>query len=191
MRLYIPTKYTENEEKEKEEEDNGVINHSAETIKDEILKMANVGSLGDAIAVLSEITIIAPRGKFDIQMLKNVLKIHGPSHDYKIPYNNVTKAFLLPKQDGVHIAIVLALSNPLRQGNTTYQYIVFQFKNGIEKTVNINLPEDENERKSILKSELPSSLTGEEFDIMAKLLKALIGIQIVIPHNFKRYYILI
>jgi structure-specific recognition protein 1 len=189
MRLYIPTKYNENEEEK--EEDNEVISHSAETIKDEILKLANVGSLGDAIAVLPEITIVAPRGKFDIHMLKNVLKIHGPSHDYKIPYTNITKAFLLPKQDGVHIAIVLALSTPLRQGNTTYQYIVFQFKNGIEKTVNINLPENESERKLILKSELPSTLTGEQFDIMAKLLKALIGVQIVIPHNFKRYCLLI
>lgn len=189
MRLYIPMIHNENEEEK--EKDNGVITHSAETTKDEILKLANIGSLGDAIAVLPEVTILAPRGKFDIHMLKNALKIHGPSHDYKIPYTNVSKAFLLPKQDGVHIAIVLALSTPLRQGNTSYQYIVFQFKNGMEKSVNINLPEDEDERKLILKSELPATLSGEQFDIMAKLLKALIGIQIVIPHNFKRYSLLI
>jgi structure-specific recognition protein 1 len=179
MRLYIPTKYIENDKEEEE------ISHSAELVKDEIFKLANVGSLGESIAVLSEVSLLAPRGKFDLHMLKNVLKIHGPSHDYKINYKHILKTFLLPKQDGVHIAMVLQLSTPLRQGNTAYPFIVFQFKNDNEKTIALNLPEDESERKELLKSDISNPLTGEQFDIVAKLFKALIGVNIVIPHAFK------
>lgn len=187
MRLYIPNKQGEGQEEEtKEGEENGVIKHNAEVIKEEILKMANIGSLGEALAVVPEISLLAPRGKFDVHMLKNILKIHGPSHDYKIHYKNITKAFLLPKQDGNHIVLVLALDNPIRQGNTTYPFVVFQFKSGNKKTVKLNLPEDEEERKAILKSDIASELTGEVIDIMANLLKSIVGISIVIPGSFKK-----
>jgi structure-specific recognition protein 1 len=179
MRLYLPTRVRENDNEEEE------VSHSAELVKEEILKLANVGSLGESIAVLPEVPLLAPRGKFDLHMLKNVLKIHGPSHDYKIAYKHILKTFLLPKQDGVHIAMVVQLSTPLRQGNTPYPFIVFQFKNGNVRTITLNLPEDEAERKDLFKSEIPSEITGEQFDIVAKLFKAFIGVNIVIPHAFK------
>jgi structure-specific recognition protein 1 len=81
--------------------------------------------------------------------------------------------------------MVLQLATPLRQGNTNYPFIVLQFKNDNERTVDLNLPEDETERKELLKSDISTPLKGEQFDIVAKLFKALIGINIIIPHNFK------
>ena len=197
MRLYIPNKASEaGDEEDKassvksggsENEKERVVNsrHSAEILKDEIMKYANVGTLGEAIAHVPEVPMITPRGKFDLYMLKNVLKIHGPSHDYKISYKNISKAFLLPKPDGVHFAFVVGLINPLRQGNTTYPFLVFQFKKQSEKTVILNLPEDEDERKAILKSDIDGVLKGELLDIVAKLFKSLIGIAVIIPGSFR------
>ena len=95
---------------------------------------------------------------------------------------------MLPKPDGIHIAFVIALVSPLKQGKTTYPYLVFQIKNNQEKTVELNLPENAEERKLVLKNEIDNTITGQLYDILAKLVKALIGIRIVIPSNFKRYY---
>jgi len=198
MRLYIPNKSSDENKGEGEEKasknspksddsemevDNETNVTLAETIKEEITKYANIGSFGDSIAHFPEISMLTPRGKFDVYMLKNALKIHGPSHDYKISYKNIARAFLLPKTDGVHLAFVVALNNPIRQGKTVYPFLVFQFKDKApHKPVTLNLPEDEAERKALFKSDIvDSTMTGEVYDNMAKLFKALIGISVVIP----------
>ena len=183
IRLYIPTKLTENKETE-EGEDNNL--HEAGKIKEEILKLANIGSTGDEIAIIPELPLITPRGKFDLHIFKDYLKIHGQTHDYKIPFKGITKIFLLPHVDKIHIAFVLGIEPPIRQGNTTYPFLVFQIKQEIESTIKLNLPQDEEERKKFLKSPLEgNSLSGNVYDIMAKLFKAIIGINIVIPGNFR------
>jgi structure-specific recognition protein 1 len=134
--------------------------------------------LGESIAVVPELPLILPRGKFDVHFLKNALKIHGPSHDYKIPYKNILKAFLLPKPDGVHINFVLSLSSALRgQGNTNYPFLVFQFKNKNEKSIQLSHIEKY--------PGLKSPIEGELFDIMAKLFKHIINIGVIIPGSFK------
>lgn len=197
MRLYLPNKVSpEEDEKVKEGEDSKSevsdksdksqkMKHSAEIIREEISKLANTGALGESIAHVPEVSMITPRGKFDLYMLKNAMKIHGPSHDYRISYTQATKAFLLPKPDGIHIVFVVSLASPIRQGNTTYNYLVFQFKNNTQKTVELNLPANEEERKKILKNDISSPLNGEMYDVIAKLFRGLIGIPIVIPGSFK------
>lgn len=201
MRLFMPNKGTDGKfdnnahtaREDKMDDDDAKSNksqeeeekHSAELFKEEIMKFTNIGSMGEAIAHVPEIPMITPRGKFDLYMMKNLLKIHGPSHDYKIPYKNISRSFLLPKPDGHHIMFVVGLISPLRQGNTQYPFLVFQFKNKVHKEIILNLPEDENERKAIFKSELTSPLTGELFDIVAKLFKSMIGVGIIIPGSFK------
>ena len=159
--------------------------NTAESIKDEISKLANIGSLGEAIAIVSEIPMLTPRGKFDVYMLKNAIKIHGASHDYKISHKNISQVFVLPKPDGVHVAFVVGLANALRQGNTSYPFLVFQFKNDLKRTVEVNIPEDEKERKAILKTDIASELSGVLFDIMAKLFQALVGVRVTMPGSFR------
>lgn len=192
MKIFIPNKNQESEEgkenkdeNEEKNDENNKVQTTAEKIKDEISKYVNDGSLGGAIAVLSEVQMMTPRGKFDIHFQKNALKIHGQSNDFKISFKNIQRSFILPKPDGVHLAIVLALSTPIRQGNTSYPFLVFQFKNKTQKTIELNIPEDENERKAIFKNPIEPSITGEMFDIMAKLVRSLIGIGIIMPGSFK------
>jgi structure-specific recognition protein 1 len=194
MRLYIPNKANEGMQIDDDDKNSEVsgsqkggsdTKHSAEILKEEIMKFANVGSFGEAIAHVPEVQMITPRGKFDLYMLKNVLKIHGPSHDYKISYKNINRVFLLPKTDGTHFAFIVGLNNPLRQGNTTYPFLVFQFKEKNEKTVELNLPEDEEEKKAMLKHPIEPVLKGELYDIVAKLFQSLIGAPVVIPGRFR------
>lgn len=189
MRLVVPTKLQENDVKEEENNSMEIeekTSHNAEFIKESIMKYVNVDNIGEAIAIVDEVPMITPRGKFDFQFLKNILKIHGNSFDYKINYKNMSRAFMLPKPDGIHIAFVISLITPLKQGKTTYPYLVFQIKNNQKKTIELNLPENEEEKKKILKSEIEREISGQLYDILAKLVKALIGIRIVIPSSFKR-----
>ncbi len=64
MRLYIPNKEEEGNEKEEKSEENEEyesLKHTAELIKDEIVKYANIRTVGDSIAHFPEISMLSPR----------------------------------------------------------------------------------------------------------------------------------
>ena len=99
LRLYIPEQESnkndkkkqkeekengEKEEKEEdEEEENKIVKTKGELLKEEIIKLAGIGSISGSIAHLPKITSIIPRGKFDLFFLKSSLKILGQAHNYK------------------------------------------------------------------------------------------------------------
>jgi len=41
--------------------------------------------------------MVIPRGKFSLDMFAKFGKLHGVSHDYKLMYKDIVKAYLLPK----------------------------------------------------------------------------------------------
>lgn len=75
-----------------------------------------------------EIPLLVPRGKYACDFYEDFLRFHGQTHNYKIDYKNVERAFLLPRPDEVHMYLVISLVKPLRQGNTVYPYLVIQIK---------------------------------------------------------------
>ena len=84
------------------------------------------------------------------------------------------------------MVFVLALKSPLRQGNTSYPYIVMQFKKDFEQEIKIRLkPEQIKEYGEALKEEY----SGPLYDTVTKIFKILVGVNIIIPGNFKRFYI--
>jgi structure-specific recognition protein 1 len=65
--------------------------------------------------------------------------MRGQKYDYKIRYDDINRLFLLPKPDEVHMAFVIALDKPIRQGQQRYQYLVMQAcKDPDEVTVNLD-----------------------------------------------------
>jgi len=84
----------------------------------------------------------------------------------------------------VHMVFVLALKSALRQGNTSYPYIVMQFKKDFEQEIKIRLkPEQIKEYGEALKEEY----SGPLYDIVTKIFKIIVGVNIIIPGNFKRW----
>lgn len=83
---------------------------------------------GEMIATLPELPMIIPRGKYSFDMYSTFAKLHGRTNDYKILYKDITKCFLLPKPDGIHMAYLLQLKTPLRQGQTHHHFIALQFE---------------------------------------------------------------
>ena len=78
--------------------------------------------------------------------------------------------------------LVLGFDKPLRQGNTSYPYIIFQFKKAREEKVELKLPK---EQLTQIHPELQESYEGSYYEIVAKLFKLVIGINIIIPGEFK------
>ena len=153
----------------------------AEMIKDDIVKKAKMGSVSNSIAHIQDIQMITPRGKFDLYFTKNYLKIHGISFNYQIFNKNIMKVFLLPKIDNHNHFFVLQLRTPLTQGNTQYPFLVFQILSDEEATVNLNIPEKDEELRSHFEDLENDSLEGKLLDNIAKLFNALINIGVIIP----------
>lgn len=55
-------------------------------------------------------------------------RMRGQKYDYKIKYDDISRLFLLPKPDDVHMAFVIALDKPIRQGQQRYQYLILQVR---------------------------------------------------------------
>ena len=173
-----------NEEKEEEEdeqdENNKIKKTKGELLKEEIIKLAGIGSISGSIAHIPEIQTIIPRGKFDLFFLKNSLKIHGQSHNYKTDIKNIVKVFLVPKIDGHFSFLILKLRSPLTQGNTSYPFVIFQIKPENEISVEIQIPEDDEEIIKKLE-EFQNPLEGKTIDIIAKLFNKIVNKNLIIP----------
>lgn len=96
-------------------------------------------------------------GRHELRFYPGFFDLHGKSYDYKIPYNQITRGFLLPHKDNRQMYFVvnqmrnsavsidrlfcfqLSLDPPVKHGQTRYQYIIFGFKKEEETTVEISL----------------------------------------------------
>jgi structure-specific recognition protein 1 len=91
----------------------------AEVLQSRIMQVASVKKTsGSVIAEFEESkgTFLTPRGRYSIELYDSFLRMRGAKYDYKIKYDDISRLFLLPKQDDVHKAFVIALDKPIRQG---------------------------------------------------------------------------
>ncbi|CAG9329933.1 unnamed protein product [Blepharisma stoltei] len=159
---------------------------SCEKIAKEISDRADLRAYsGDAIVTLYDLPMIVPRGKCSLDMFHTFMRLHGKTHNYKIMYKNVTRAFLLPKPDGIHVAIVIGLEPPIRQGNTLYPFVVLQFNKEQEESVSLNLAPEE--IKKNFGEDLTPTIEGKAFDVISRLFKAMVKINIIIPGTFRSF----
>lgn len=149
MRFYIPNSNPVNKEDEEVDgdresggEDQEARSAAAdfyETIKDR----ANLQVAGDAICLFAETLFVTPRGRYDVDMFPTFFRLRGKTYDYKILYTNISRLFYLPKPDGQHQILVIALDPPLRQGQTRYSHLVLQWNANEELDIDINLTDEE------------------------------------------------
>ena len=91
----------------------------AEVLQSRIMQVASVKKTsGSIIAEFDESkgTFLTPRGRYSIELYDSFLRMRGAKYDYKIRYDDISRLFLLPKQDDMHKAFVIALDKPIRQG---------------------------------------------------------------------------
>lgn len=91
------------------------------------------------ITLLSDVLCTTPRGRYDIKVYPTSIALHGKTYDYKITTKSINRLFLVPHRDGRHVYFVLSLNPPIRQGQTRYSYLVFEFIKDDERDFEIAL----------------------------------------------------
>jgi len=172
MRFHIPTT-----------EQSGDVD-PAEAFREHVVKKANIGttSTGDAIAIFREIHSLSPRGRYDIKMYPTFIHLHGKTFDYKIPTGSVMRLFLLPHKDQRQMFFCVNLDPPIKQGQTRYHYLVFSFMQ--EDETDLELPFSEEELKEKYEGKLEKEMNGPTFEVVSKLMKAMVNRKITVPGAF-------
>ncbi|KAE8752921.1 hypothetical protein FOCC_FOCC000266 [Frankliniella occidentalis] len=149
----------------------------------QVMKNASVINVsGDAIAIFREIQCLTPRGRYDIKVFQTFFQLHGKTFDYKIPVSTVLRLFILPHKDGRQMFFVVSLDPPIKQGQTRYHFLTFLFS--IEETMSIELPFSDEELKDKFEGKLSKELSGHTYEVMGKVMKAIVNRKITVPGNF-------
>jgi structure-specific recognition protein 1 len=106
-------------------------------------------------------------------------RLRGKTYDYKIQYEAIKKFMVLPKPDDTHFMLCIGLDPPLRQGQTRYPFIVMQFKQDEEVTLDLNLSEEELNGK--YKDRLQAHYEQPLHQVVAYVFKGLANKKITAP----------
>lgn len=161
---------------------------SAELFQKRIMKEASIkNSTGDVIVEFDETmgTFLTPRGRYSIELYQFFLRMRGAKYDYKIKYDDITRLFLLPRPDDVHMAFVISLDKPIRQGQQRYQILVLQTTKEVHQ-ISVNL--DENTLINEYDGELQPVMQGALCNLVAKAFKIISNKKVFIPGKFTNAY---
>lgn len=166
MRFYIP------------EEEN------AKKIYEKVKARADTSAFaGESLCSFSHMGVTVPRGRYDVDMYANYIKLRGKAVDFKILYTSITRLFLLPKPDNIIVSFVMSLDPPIRQGNTMYPHLVFQFDT--EEKARVDLPLSAQELQEKYKGKLSECEEGFTWRVFSKVLKNLSSTPLHVPKTFK------
>lgn len=80
---------------------------AAQAFHEAIKEKAELGHVsGDIILSFEEVLVLTPRGRYDVDMFPDFLRLRGKTYDYKIVYTSISRLFLLPKDD-LHILFIV------------------------------------------------------------------------------------
>jgi structure-specific recognition protein 1 len=203
MRFYIPgmatihtegedlensVKKTNNGDNEGEDNENLVLGEDGEAMTaaavfhDTIKQKADLRMVtGEGIGSFQDLLCLTPRGRFEVDFYPTFLRLRGKTHDYKINYVSVIKLFLLPKPDEMHMMFVVGLDPPIRQGQTRYPFLVFQFAR--DEEIDITLQIDEELLKTKYEGRLQKSYDAPTFEVVCSIFKGLTGQKVIVPGN--------
>lgn len=159
----------------------------AEAFYEELKDKADIGEIaGDAIVSFQDVFFTTPRGRYDIDIYENSIRLRGKTYEYKLQHNQIQRIVSLPKADDINHLVVLAMDPPLRQGQTTYPFLVLQFQKDEETEVQLNLSDQEYEEK--YKDKLKKQYDSKTHIVISHVLKGLTGRRVVVPGEYKSKY---
>jgi structure-specific recognition protein 1 len=157
---------------------------SAEVLQSHIMNVASVKrTSGAVIAEFDEGkgTFLTPRGRYAIELYDAFLRMRGAKYDYKIRYDDISRLFLLPRQDDMHMAFVIALDKPIRQGQQRYNMLVMQCtKEHSELEINL----DDATLQKEYNGDIQSHMDGSFSNLVAKTFKVITRKKVFIPGKF-------
>jgi structure-specific recognition protein 1 len=136
------------------------------------------------LVTLQEILCATPRGRYDIKVFANRLAFHGKSYDYKIPFNTISRMFLLPHKDQRHVFFVLSIQPPIRQGQTRYPFIVLECL--ADDEVSLELTGTEQHLERLCTDKENRIIQGRLYEILSKIFRILTNVLITVPADMDR-----
>lgn len=86
---------------------------AAQAFHETIKERANIGQItGNMILSFEEVLVLTPRGRYDMDMFPDFLRLRGKTYDYKIVFTTISRLFLLPKDDQHVLFIVCSNYRP-------------------------------------------------------------------------------
>ena len=84
---------------------------AAQVFHDMVKEKAEIGQVaGDTILSFEEVLVLTPRGRYDVDMYTEFLRLRGKTYDYKILYSSISRLFLLPKDD-MHVLFIVRVTS--------------------------------------------------------------------------------
>ena len=119
IRFYVPGTHTKlrgsdaGSQKSDAEDEDGEEVSAAQAFHDAIKDKAEIGQVsGDLVLSFEEVLVLTPRGRYDVDMFLDFLRLRGKTYDYKILYSSIARLFLLPKDDQ-HVLFIVSIRSVL------------------------------------------------------------------------------
>lgn len=156
----------------------------AELFVEELKSKADITQVvGKVIVSFAEVLFLTPRGRYDIDMYENFLRLRGKTYDYKLQYTQILRIFSLPKLDGMHHLLILQVNPPLRQGQTQYSFLTLQFDEQEELEVELNVDDEEYEEK--YKGKVNKVYSSSSHLVVSNLIKGFTERRVVMPGTYQ------
>ncbi|GAA5985603.1 hypothetical protein JCM10908_007037 [Rhodotorula pacifica] len=184
-----PKKESDEEEEDDDdddEDDDAEGAGAAQAFHDAVKEKAAIGQIsGEAICTFPEVLCTTPRGRFDIDIFEEFMRLRGKTYDYRVAYTQVQRLFLLPKPDDIHSQLVVNIDPPIRQGQTRYPYLVMQFAKDEIMELDLNLDEDTIRDK--YDGNLKRHYDDPAYEVVSLLFRVLTQKKVVTPGSFQSH----
>ncbi|KAH7103322.1 FACT complex subunit POB3 [Auriculariales sp. MPI-PUGE-AT-0066] len=188
MRFYVPgvvekSADSDGEGKEKEDkksdDEEEEEQSAAQVFHDAIRERAEIGQgiIGESIVLFEDILVVTPRGRYDIDMFPDFMRLRGKTYDYKVNYSQIDRLFLLPKTDDSHVQFIISLNPPIRQGQTKYPYLVTMFQRDEQMEVELKL--DEETLKNKYEDKLEKHYESAMYQVITSIFRGLTGKKVI------------
>ncbi|KAF9456902.1 structure-specific recognition protein-domain-containing protein [Collybia nuda] len=183
IRFYVPASSKEKENSGSGSDDGDDLN-AAEIFHKTIKEKSGTYRQTPSAVILNfdEVLLLTPRGRYDMDMCLDSFRLRGKTYDYRVFYSNISRMFLLPK-DNLHLLFIIGLESPIRQGQTCYDYLVIQYERSQEMSTELNVTKKDLEKYPLLKK----SYDGPAFEVITEIFRALVGKIIIQGSNFKSH----
>lgn len=94
--------------------------------------------------------------------------------------------FLLPRADDQNVIFVVGLDPPLRQGQTRYPFLVFQFQLNEETEVELNIEDSVYEKQYADK--VKRKYDQPTFEVVSQIFRGLAGKKVTVPSSFRSHH---
>jgi len=96
----------------------------------------------EVVTTFNHLGMRTPRGQFKVDFFPNQLRIKNDRFNTLILYDTIKKCFVLDQSNGKQ-AVCVQLSPPFRHGQTSYDFLLFEYNKHLERTQIINATDEE------------------------------------------------